>query len=198
MIRFGFLILTTLVSVPLLAAGHDLTTSPPAANQIRPVVTGNGSGFTAAWYEPALSHYTVASSVVSAIGEPTEGGSGGIEQTYIQSMAIAHSPSETLIVWIDNLNVHAERLSPSGAPLTTIAVTSGNTYASDVAVAWNGSRYFVVWSNGSQLAGSFVTPDGLSTPPRVFFGEPIVIGQHAPAEFALRPDLAWDGRTFMV
>jgi hypothetical protein len=196
--RTPVLILATLLTSSLFAAGHDLTTSPPAANQILPVVTGNGSGFTAAWIEPVQSRYPIASRVANAGGEPIEGTGGAIDQTYVPSIAIAHSPSETLIVWIADSKVYAERLSPSGMPLNLFAVTSVKDYAQDVAVVWNGSRYFVVWSNGSQLIGTLIAPDGASTPPRAFFGEPIVIGQSGPAEFALRPDVAWDGRNFIV
>jgi hypothetical protein len=196
--RTPVLILTTLFTTSLFAAGHDLTTSPPTANQILPVVTGNGSGFTAAWIEPVQSRNTIVSRVASANGEPIEGSGGATDQTYVPSMAIAHSPSETLIVWIADSNVYAERLSPSGMPLNTFAVTGVKDFAQDVAVAWNGSHYFVVWSNGTQLVGSFIAPDGASTPPRAFFGEAIVIGQRGPAEFALRPDVAWDGRNFIV
>ncbi|HEV7571120.1 MAG TPA: hypothetical protein VGQ21_06440 [Thermoanaerobaculia bacterium] len=191
------LLLTLVVSFSAGAAGHDLTTSPPTANQILPVVTGNGSGFTAAWIEPVQSHNAIGWRLASAAGEPIEGVGGAFDQTYVQSMAIAHSPSETLIVWITNANVYAERLSPSGAPLNMIAVTSG-AYASDVAVAWNGSRYFVVWSNGYQLVGSLIAPGGSPTPPRPFFGELPVIGQPAPANFELAPDVAWDGRNFVI
>jgi len=88
-------------------------------------------------------------------------------------MAIAHSPSDALVVWTAaDGNLFAERLSPSGMPLSTTLVTFGNDYLSDVAVAWNGSRYFVVWSNSVQLLGAFVATDGSSTPPRAFFNEP--------------------------
>jgi hypothetical protein len=193
----GF-ILTTLFSASLLAAGHDLTTSPPTANQQFPVVTGNGSGFTAAWYEPAFSRYRVVSSVVSANGEPIEGGVAAIDQPPLSSIAIAHSPSEALIVWSDGHNLLAERLSPSGMPLSTTVVTVGSDYVLDVAVAWDGNRYFVIWSNGTQLVGTLVAPDGSSTQPRAFFGEPTVVGHRAPAETVLMPDIAWDGRNFIV
>jgi len=46
--RSSVLILTTLIASSLFAAGHDLATAPPTANQLLPVVTGNGAGFTAA------------------------------------------------------------------------------------------------------------------------------------------------------
>jgi hypothetical protein len=134
---------------------------------------------------------------VRADGEPVENSGGAIDQRYVYSMAIAHSPSEALLVWIAGGDVYAERLSPSGAPLNTIALTPGKDYASDIAVAWNGSRYFVVWSNGYQLVGTLVAPDGSSTPPRAFFGEPSVIGQPAPP-YVLVPDVAWDRRNFIV
>jgi hypothetical protein len=180
----------------LLAAGHDLTASPPTVNQMSPVVTGNGSGFTAAWIESVQSRNTIVSQVASGAGEPIAGTGASIDQSYVQSMSIAHSPSETLVVWVADNNVFAERLSPSGMPLNTVVLTS-KTFPSDVAVAWNGSRYFVVWSNGYQLLGAFIAPDGSSTPPRWFFGEPLVTG-HTPANLELQPDVAWNGQHFIV
>ncbi|MEA2328986.1 MAG: hypothetical protein QOE68_3945, partial [Thermoanaerobaculia bacterium] len=163
---------------------------------ILPVVTGNRSGFTAAWIEAEQSRNKIVS-VVTDAGEPIGGTGAAIEQTYVRAIAIAHSRSETLIVWIADFKVYAQRLSPSGTPLSTFAVTSGKDFAQDVGVVWDGSRYFVVWSNSYQLVGSFITPDGSSTPPRVFFDEPVV-GQGAPDEFALSPNVAWDGRNFIV
>ncbi|MGA8809255.1 MAG: hypothetical protein WB973_15380, partial [Thermoanaerobaculia bacterium] len=128
MSRVVLSLFSVLFPLSLFGAGHDLTTSPQTANQISPFVTGNGSGFTAAWIEPVQSHNTIGWRVASAAGAPIEGAGGALDQTYVQSMAIAYRPSETLIVWTTNLNVYAERLSPSGAPLDMIAVTSGNAY----------------------------------------------------------------------
>lgn len=196
--RTSVLVLTTLFSSSLFAAGHDLTTLPLAANQLSPVVTGNGAGFTAAWTEPVQSRYTLVSQVADAAGEPIAGTSASIDQSYVQSISIAHSPSETLVAWIAGGNVFAERLSPSGLPLSRGSLTSGNTFPQEIAVAWNGSRYFVVWSNGFQLLGAFVASDGSSTPPRSFFGQPSVPGQPAPANLEMAPDVAWDGRNFIV
>jgi hypothetical protein len=187
-------VLTLLFTLSLFAAGHDLTTLPQTANQLLPVVTGNGSGFTSAWIEPVQSRNTIMSQVASAGGEPIAGTGAAIDQGYVQSMSIAHSPSESLVVWIAGLNVYAERLSPSGMPLS---LTSVKDFPQDIAVAWNGSSYFVVWSNGSQLVGTLVAPDGSSTPPHAFFSEPVVIGQGAP-DYALTPDVAWDGRNFII
>jgi hypothetical protein len=171
MMRTSVLILTTLFSSSLFAVGHDLTTVPPALNQLYPVVTGNGAGFTAAWIEPVQSRNTIVSQVANAGGEPVAGTRAAIDQSYVQSM--------------------------SGMPLNTVVLTS-KTFPSDVAVAWNGSRYFVVWSNEFQLLGTFVAPDGSATTPRPFFGEPAVIGKPAPANLELAPDVAWDGRNFII
>ena len=187
-----------LLPFSLLAAGHDLTPPPAAANQLRPVVTGNGSGFTAAWYEQASSRYSVASSVVNANGEPIDGGSATADQKAILSMAIAHSPSGALVAWTAaDGNLFAERLSPSGMPLGVTVVTSGNAYASDIAVVWNGSRYFVIWLSGSQLLGAFVAPDGSSTAPRPFFSEAVPSGQ-GPPRLPVTPGVTWDGRQFIA
>jgi hypothetical protein len=197
MSRLACCLLLVLFPYSLFAAGHDLTTAPPTTNQTSPVLAGSGSGFVAAWIERPVSGNTIVSRAVRSDGEPVENSGGAIDQRYVYSMAIAHSPSEALLVWIVGGDVYAERLSPSGAPLDAIALTPGKDYASDIAVAWNGSRYFVVWSNGYQLVGTLVAPDGSSTPPRAFFGEPNVIGKPA-SPYILVPDVAWDGRNFIV
>src|SRR5947209_2973731 len=197
MSRLARCLLLALLPSSLFGAGHDLTASPPAANQTSPVLTGSGSGFTAAWIERPVSGNTIVSRAVRSDGEPAENSGGAIDSRFVYSMALAHSPSEALLVWIAGGDVNAERLSPSGALLNTIALTPGKDYASDIAVAWNGSRYFVVWSNGYQLVGTLVAPDGSSTPPRAFFGEPNVIGRPA-SPYILVPDVAWDGRNFIV
>jgi hypothetical protein len=128
-------------------------TSPPAtANQILPVVTANGSGFTATWIEPVQSRNTIVSQVASAGGDPIEGAGAAFDQGYVQSMSIAHGPFDSLLVGIAGLNAYAEPLSPSGRPLTQTSIK--DFPLDDVAMAWNGSSYFVVLSNGSQLEGT--------------------------------------------
>jgi hypothetical protein len=53
------------------------------------------------------------------------------------------------------------------------------------------------WSNGAQLLGAFVAPDGSSTTPGLLFSEPAFNGQ-PPAESVIEPDVAWDGHYFVV
>lgn len=196
--RSLFLILSTVVTATLLGAGHDLSPSPPARHQILPVVTGNGSGFMTAWRELAPpGHELVVTQAVNANGEPIAGTGTSSDQPSLYSIAIAHSPSTSLTVWIAGDKVFAELLSPSGLSLNTILLTSGNDYPSGVAVAWNGSRYFVIWSTPSQLLGTFVGADGSSTTPRAVFSEPSLTGQ-GPEELAVAPAVAWDGQHFIV
>ncbi len=193
------LIVTTLFSVSLFAAGHDLKALP--TNQILPVVTGNGSGFTAAWSEPLLNAFIIASSFVNANGNSLENKSIAVDSTSGPSIAIAHSPSDALVAWVAwsqfDSDVFAERLSPSGVPMGPIHVAFAKGHTSDVAVSWDGSRYFLVWSNEAQLLGAFIAPDGSSTTPRPLFSEPVLNGQ---PEFhsVVVPDVAWDGRHFVV
>lgn len=166
--RTLFLILATLFTSPLLASGHDLSPSSPAGHQILPVVTGNGSGFMAAWKELAPSHNILSTQAVSANGEPIAGGGTSGDQPPVYSMAISHSPSDALLAWTLDGYVFAKRLSPSGMVLSTTLITFGPGYRSDIAVAWSGSRYFVMWTTTAQLFGAFVEADGSATTPRAF------------------------------
>jgi hypothetical protein len=178
-----------LVPLSLFAAGHDLTSSPPQSDQQLPVVTGNGAGFTAAWTDLTYPR-AVMSRGVSGSGEPLA--ALAISERPASSMAIAHSPFDTLVV-INDGNVSAVRLTPSGIPLNTILLWSGDAFQSsrEVAVAWNGSRYFVIWSYFNQLIGAFISPGGSSTQPRAFLTEP-------DSSRLLPPDVAWDGQHFVV
>ena len=191
MMRCAVLIVTALVSSPILGAGHDLTPAPPTVNQIMPVVTGRGAGFLAAWSELTTEHRSsVVSQPVSAAGEPA-GSSTAIGQRFIYSLATARGQSDALVVGSDG-NIFAERLSPSGFPINTILLESGD-YPPDIAVAWNGSRYFVVWAYGWQLIGAFVASDGSTTVPKPFLTIPSY-----PSRSVTLPDVAWDGRHFIV
>lgn len=197
--RTPVLILTALFSASLFAAGHDLTASPPITSQSRPVVTGNGAGFTAAWLEQLpypYERYFVVTGGVDSAGQPIGGAGPRIDQQLQVpgSMAMAHSPNETVVAWNAGPNVYAERLSPSGELRNTILVSSsGVEFPTSVAVAWNGSRYFVIWCTQSQILGAFIALDGSSTQPHPFFTEPA-----AAKEIPVAPDIAWDGQSFVV
>jgi hypothetical protein len=195
MIRNAVLTLTALVAPSLLAAGHDLPNYTAPAWRTATAVTGNGSGFTAAWIEYREGGTALVSRTIGVDGSLGERARVAIDYSDTSSPAIAHSPSDALVVWTGERNVYGELLSRSGVPRKTIALTSGRDDRVDVAVAWNGSRYFVVWSTETEVVGAFVTPDGSSTAPRAIFTESYsVLGQRLTG----LPDLAWDGQNFIV
>jgi hypothetical protein len=191
--RSLLLILSTLVTGSLLAAGHDLSPVSPSLYQYFPVVAGTGSGFIAAWSE-FLSTFrtTVASQAVSGKGLSFAGGGASSDAGPVFSMAMAKGRSDSLLVWATDRAVIAKRLSPSGVPLNTTIVHTGSLYEIwTVAAAWNGSRYFVIWMTPSQFFGAFIEADGSSTTPRAFYSRP-------SSELPVAPEVAWDGQHFIV
>ncbi len=171
------------------------TTTPTAVTpvqQLLPAVTGNGSGFTAAWLEQSAGFRGIVAGRVSHDGEPLDGSGTTLGLLSFSSPVIAHSSSEALVVWDTIDSVVAARLSPSGNVLDVTPILISKQSPGSLAVAWNGSRYFVVWTNGLQLFGAFVGPDGAVTSPKALSGNPI-----APTILSA-PDVAWDGRQFIV
>jgi hypothetical protein len=185
-------ILSILFSASLFAAGHDL---PSSQAQVRPIVTGDGPGFMAAWVASGPNGESVEWRAVRGDGEATDGAGTAPEKTYYPSVAIAHSPSDALVVWIADRNIHVQHLSPSGTALSTIAISSGE-HPRDVAVAWNSSRYFVVWATESRILGALIAPEGTPAPP-VLLNEPFFT-EESLERSPITPDVAWDGRNFIV
>jgi hypothetical protein len=160
--------------------------------QLLPAVTGNGSGFTAAWLEQSAGFRGIVAGRVSYDGEPLDGSGTTLGLNYFSAPTIAHSSSEALVVWATIDSIVAARLSPSGNVLDATPILISKQSPGSLAVAWNGSRYFVVWTNGLQLFGAFVEPDGAVTSTKALSGNPI-----APTILSA-PDVAWDGRQFIV
>jgi len=162
--------------------------------QLAPVLTGNGSGFTAAWMEQSVGSRNVVAGRISHAGEPLDGSGITLGQQFASSPAIAHSSSEALVVWSTNNSVLAARLTPLGEDLdpTPISIAK-QTFPTMPAIAWNGSRYFVVWTDGLQLFGALLGPDGTVTNPKPLSSKPTI-----STTVLSVPDVAWDGRQFIV
>jgi hypothetical protein len=187
MMRTPVLILSGLFAASLFAEGHDLT-PPPAGHQMLPVVTGNGSGFMAAW----VGGPGVEWRAVSAAGESIAGSAATVGYQ-IGWIGIARSPSDTLVVWDATSDFYGQRLSPSGRPLNLTQLKHDKDFRYDIAAAWNGSRYLVVWSNGPQLLGAFIESDGSLTAPHVIFGT-----ANDYSYWAFDQHVVWNGQHFMV
>jgi hypothetical protein len=84
--------------------------------------------------------------------------------------------------------IQVQRLSSGGHAIDAepITLASGASLGAPAA-AWNGSVYFVVWSDGSQIRGTRLSPDGtiLDTPPILVMGR-------------FSPDVAAVGSDFLV
>ena len=179
------------------ADGISPRTATPTAmtpvRQLLPVVAANGSGFTAAWLEQTAGLRSVVAGRVSSDGQPLDGSGLPLDQKFPSSPAIASGVSQTLVVWGNTDGVVAERLTPSGGVLDTTPISIAKpAHASSLAVAWTGSRHFIVWTDGIQFFGAFLGPDGVATAPR-----PLGV-QAAPLNYASGLDMAWDGRQFIV
>ncbi len=186
---------TLLVKVD--ARGFTPGAAGPAAvvpvRQLLPVVTGNVGGFTAAWIERSLRESAVAVARTAHDGEPLDGAALMPAGATASSAAIAHGNAESLIVWSAYPSIVATRVTPFGANLDPSPILiAPNQYSDQLSVAWNGSRYFVIWSTGEQLLGAFVASDGSVTLPKPL-GISTVRGNYMSG-----PDVAWDGHQFIV
>jgi hypothetical protein len=191
---------TTMLLADVDANGISPRTPAPFAiapvRQLLPALTGNGAGFTTAWLDFPKDSQTAAAGHVTAKGEALDGpgitlGQLGQPGT---SPAIAHGSSGELVVWSANGNLVAARLTSFGTiDATPIVISSlSNPALVTYSVAWNGSRFFVVWADGAQLFGAFVGPDGIVAQPR-----PLGI-QIPPNIYPTEPDVAWDGHQFIL
>jgi hypothetical protein len=175
---------------------NGISPRPPAPStimpvrQLLPVVAGNGAGFTAAWLDVAEGSQNAVAGRVTARGQTLDG-AGITLGLQASAPAIAHGSFGELTVWKANGHLVAARLFPSGAVFDAQPIVIAQSISGSYAIAWSGSRFFVVWTDGRQLLGAFVGTDGTTTPPRP-------LGVQTPLSNASSLDLAWDGRQFIV
>jgi hypothetical protein len=173
----------------------------PIASPVRqfaPAVTGNGAGFTAAWLEEQSEERHIVAGRITPAGVPLDG-RGIILETHAESApAIAHSPSGELIVWMANGRLKAVRLSVFGGvldatPIDIAPAASGSCSRCSLSqlcgAVWNGSRFFVVWTDGNRFFDAFVGPDGVATPARDLTSSPYT---------AQSVSIAWDGQKYIL
>src|SRR4051795_57363 len=176
-------------------AGNGVAPRPLAAvaimpvRQLLPMVAGNGAGFTAVWLDKSADLQNAAMARVTGMGEALDG-AGVTIGINTSAPVIAHGASGELTVWNANGHLVAARILSSGAVFDTQPIVIGPSSGS-YATAWSGSRFFVVWTDGRQLFGAFIGPDGVPTPPRP-------LGIQSPLDAASNLDVVWDGSQFIV
>jgi hypothetical protein len=100
--------------------------------------------------------------------------------------SVAFGHSVYLVVWNDVSRVLARRVSPNGLVLDAQPIVIGNGSVAEHAIAWDGNRFFVVWSEGTTtVRGTFVDEMG--------------IAQNAVRLERMYPaSVVWDGSYFLL
>lgn len=181
--------MTATVDATGIAAHAPIVVLSPV-RQFAPALTGNGSGFTAAWLEPQAGEKHIVAGRINPAGEPLDGEGITLDQHALSEPVIAHGPSEELIAWNGNGRLVAKRLSPVGGVLDAAPIDIAPLPVGSYAVVWNGSQFFVVWTDGTKFFSAFVGPDGAATSPKD-------LGVRA-SDIASGLDVAWDGRQYIL
>lgn len=170
-----------------------------AARQEQPVIASDGVDYVAAWLEHDGTDVIAMIGRVTRSGTPLDGPGVAlpVPGKSIWNVSIARGPgSDALVVVSAPQGLFAFRWSSRAGLLDAspiVLAAFGAPYGT--AVAWNGSRYLVVWSGGSSssLTGRFIGSDGA-------LSAAIAIPM-ATAAFAGEPRgtaIAWDGQQFLV
>lgn len=112
--------------------------------------------------------------------------------------AVATDGKDFLIVWQQPLSVRAARVSHDGRLLDSAPILPSNALAfvncmsTPPGIAWNGTNYLVVWTDGGNVYGSRITAGGA-----VLDNRPIAVFS-GTSNTAVEPRVASNGRDFMV
>jgi hypothetical protein len=127
---------------------------------------------------------------------------GGGTQT---APAVASNGTDYLAVWADDragdVDVYGARVSAAGAVLDSTGIAIGTALNSQQApaVAFDGTNYFVVWSDGRRGSGTDIYGARVSQAGAVL--DPNGVGVSTSAAFGLlkdSPTLAFDGTNYLV
>lgn len=149
--------------------------SSSTAHQTEPVVAAGGGQFLVAWSEVSsgTSWWKVSGARVS--GEGLVLGTAGLPLSsswgHASAPAVAYDGANFLVVWSDTrggsaADIYGTRVSPTGIVLNSsnLAITTAAGTQGNPAVAHDGTRYLVVWEQGSSptkdLRGARVSNTG--------------------------------------
>jgi MYXO-CTERM domain-containing protein len=186
-------------------AGIAISTGPHVESF--PAVVWDGTNYVVAWQDTRNTTFDVYSARVSEsgvlldpMGISVHGGPGGQV-----GVTLASNGGGTLVAWADtrsgatNADIYASRLSTAGVVLdpAAILVSSGTGNQTTPDAAWDGSQWFVVWSDertgsaSSDIAGARISSAGVLL-------DVVAIGISSAAGRQSEPSLTWNGTTHFV
>lgn len=146
---------------------NGIAITSAAGSQVAPSVASDGAGFFVAWEDPRSSSSTgldVLGARVTGSGSVLDPSSIAIATATGDQTApsVAWSGASYLTVWQDErsgaADVYGARVDLNARVLDAsgIAVSRASRAQRDPAVAWNGTRFLVVWSDGRSGGGTDV------------------------------------------
>jgi hypothetical protein len=164
--------------------------------QLRPAAASDGVHFLGAVNELTADSSTIAAAPVLPVAAPAANAGTVLGTAALPAApALAGFPHGYLAVWSGPDALLGAFLTFDGFtdPPFTIAAT---TVARDPAVAWNGTTFLVIWSNGSRIFGAPVSATGSAGEVQQISPEPGTPINRADSYDG--PDVAWDGARFVV
>jgi hypothetical protein len=167
--------------------------------QIAPAATSDGVDFLAAWSDQTDDTQAVTFGRLSRSGAAMD--SGGVDlmrvNGYVGAYATGHAGAAYVIVWHLYQQLWAQRISSTGLPIDPAPILIQNDLKGSVQVAVEslGANFFIVWATGT-VYGAFLRADGSVSSPRQI--SPATPPPQNTAESHNDPDVAWDGKRFLV
>lgn len=142
--------------------------APPGNNAEPTVAYGNGM-YLVAWTDERTGNSDIYGAWIATDGSVLDPNGFPISTAggYQRAPAIAFDGTNFMVAWQDNRNnldwdIYASRVTPGGAALDPlgIPVASGNNTQQAPAIAFDGTNYRIVWSEGGDLWSRLVTVGG--------------------------------------
>ena len=170
--------------------------SVAAESQYPPGLASNGESFAAAWFAGTAASSRVQAARFTAAGErldPNGLDAGALIASPGNGVPkVAAGGSAYLVAWFDSNRLLLRRIASNGSLPDPEPIAIPDVQSPPTGIAWNGSRFLVVWGQAGRVAGVFVSPDGAVEPMRYVAPPP------PQDEYAIDPSVAWDGNRFLV
>ena len=184
-----------------------------ASTEVAPAVAWGATNYLVVWQDnrTAANGWDIYGARLSATGTVLDPAgipiSTALDQQTSPDVAYLAGSDQFLVVWADNRNsaatdIFGARVTSQGTVLdpSAIAISTGDFEQADPAVAADGTRALVTWTdnrnkvaNQTDIFGTFVSAAGIVSPDALT-GLPIAQTPSAQYE----PDVAWNGAEYLV